>query len=337
MVMIWGLPASALAQSPLTEDAKKRIVEHLQSLVTGDPALLDPPDPVRIEMLVWGNDAITNTIREEPSEKVIYLHGEYGRVGSRDRAFLPSGELSDLVINTDYAINAQAAWRHVRDKVEIGSKQDANLDVIPKLITIQRDTLRTMLFQGLYIHPNQVWDYSSIDGDGKGWSVVWVRRGDGKQMLTQGTGETPDDIRLHSISFREGHSGEPIPAWKLSLELSDHAALPWRTVQFARSKHVYSDGRLLNRIEVKSLDILDDPQFAEAIRTPDPHENAVPDEVTAVVDNRGLHVTEWTREDDALVEGPSKIKVGKIIVYISVAAAAIAGTVVAVVIWRRGA
>lgn len=270
IALIWILSASVRAQEPLSEESKKRIVEHLQSLITGAPSMLDPPGPVRIEMLVWGNDAITNTIREVPSEKVIYLYGEYGRVGSRDRAFLPSGELSDLVINTDFAINAEAAWRHIRDKVEIGSKQDANFDVIPKLITAQRDTLRSMLFQGLYIHPSQVWDYSSIESQGQGWSVIWVRRGDGKQMLTLGTGETQESIRLHSISYREGQRGEPAPEWVLSLELSDHSALPWRTGHFARSKHVYSDGRLLNRIEIKSLDTLDASQFANAIRTPDP-------------------------------------------------------------------
>jgi len=335
MVLIWMLPTAVWAQEPLSEDAKKRIVEHLQSLMESDPAMLDPIDPVRIEMHVWGNDAITNTIREVPSEKVLYLYGEYGRIGSRDRAFLPSGELSDLVINSDYAINAEAAWRHNRDSIEVGSQKDSRLESIPKLLAIQRDTFRSLLFQGLYTRASQSWKLVDISGDVDGWSAIWALHGADRQMQVRGAGDTPERLRVLSLSFRTQGGDEEQNKWQLGRELKDHQPIPWRTGLYPRDLQAYRDGQPFYRYAVKSLDMIEKQAFEVAVRTPDPKQGHVPVEAVRVVDSRGTHTTEWAREGEAFVEGPSLLNVRRVLVYCGVIVAAVAGVAAAFAVSKR--
>ncbi len=337
VVLSLVLSATAWAQEPLSPESKERIVGHLRSLIGGsDVSRFDPLDPVRIEMLVWGNDAITNKIREVPSEKVIYLYGDHGRIGTRDRAFLPSGELSELVINHDFAINSETTWRHSRDSIEIGDPSGEQRRMIVKLLEIEFYTIRRMLRQGLPISPDKEWKYESIEGTSEAWQSVWHAPDLKLRMRVDGIGTDPEEIRVLSISHAvDAESDAEGHRWSVAYKLGRHQAIQWRTGQMSWQMEYLQDGRPVNRFEITSLKLIERSEFADAVSTPNPNGVRLPENASSLVDSRGLHTTQWIQDGDRVIKGDSQLNRRRVLVISSVCAAAVGGVAIALLFWRR--
>ena len=340
LIIVLGLmPVGVAAQEPLGETAKQIIVEYLGGfLEKGEPARFDPPQPIYFEMSVWGQDAITGKIREVSSEMVIYLHSDYGRIGTRDRAFLPSGELSDLVINHDFAINREANWRHSRDKIEISENSGDQYRMTSNLLEIQRNVFRKLLRQGLYFNLDTDFRFQQIEGSANGWSAYWRLSDLDRELRVDGEGVLPERIVVRSIHYRSLGEDAAAGEWHRSVEFAGHRPIPWRTGQMAQEYRSFDpSGEPINRVEIRSIELLNEEDFANAVQTPDPQAGMVSLDAETVVDSRGIRSTEWTRQEEGFIEGSSQLKFGKLATYVGVAIACVVGVVLALVVVRRQA